>query len=86
MSDFGQYMSAQEVTRTASANRNYASVNLELAKIKERLAEIRSQHDPVAKLLEEIGIEVERGNDGYEKGRKLLDRIATYVVFGNKDI
>lgn len=86
MSEFGEYMKAQEVTRTARANRENASARLELANIRERLAEIRSQHDPVAKLLVELGIDYSIGSDDYQKARKILDRIATYVVCGNKNI
>lgn len=50
MSDLGQYFTAQERTRTARERFNHAVVALELAQIKERLAEIKSQHEPLAQL------------------------------------
>ena len=84
MSDFGNYMTAQEKKRTAYAEYNYASKKLELAGIKERLAEIRSQHEPMAKLIKELGIDELYGED-YKKAQNILDRIATYVVCGNKN-
>ena len=48
---FLQYMTAQEERRAAKAELNYASVALERAYIRERLAKLRSQHEPLAGLL-----------------------------------
>lgn len=53
MSDFLHYMNAQSERREAYANYNAAGRGLELAQIRERLAEIKSQHDPLAKLIDE---------------------------------
>jgi len=47
MSDFAAYMNAQEKTRTARAERDYAGVKLGNARIFERLAMIKSQHEPL---------------------------------------
>lgn len=51
MSDFGHYMTAQAEKRAAYERYNYAASALETAQIKERLAEIKSQHNPLAALL-----------------------------------
>ena len=65
--EFGRFMAAQEKTRTARAEFNSAQLKLDLAGIRERCAEVISQHQPVASLgLDRIALE------------KLLD----YVVFG----
>jgi hypothetical protein len=51
MDDFGNYMKAQAEQRAAYERYNYAGAALENAQIKERLAEIKSQHEPLAGLL-----------------------------------
>lgn len=71
MSDFLHYMNAQEKTRTAYERYNYAGTALENARIHERLAEIKSQHEPLASLLNEK-----------LSGRERLYAAAFYVVFG----
>ena len=48
--EFLDYMLQQARKETAFARYNHASVALENAQIKERLAEIRSQHEPLASL------------------------------------
>jgi hypothetical protein len=48
---FSRYMLAQEERRTAYERYNYAGAALELARIRERLAEIGSQSEPLASLL-----------------------------------
>lgn len=50
-SDFSAYMLAKEGAKRAYADYNAASTGLNLARINERLAEIKSQHDPLATLL-----------------------------------
>lgn len=50
MTDLAAYFAAQTEKRRAYAAYNYAGADLELAEIKERLAEIRSQHEPLAKI------------------------------------
>lgn len=51
MDDFGNYMKAQAEKRAAYERYNYAGAALETAQIKERLAEIKSQHEPLNGLL-----------------------------------
>jgi len=71
MSDFGDYMWAQSRRQTAYERYNYASVALRLAQIKERLAEIKSQVEPLDTLLGEALSERDR-----------LYAAAHYVVVG----
>lgn len=89
--DFNTYMLRQ--TERESAYQDYcrASARLELTQIKERLAEIRSQHEPISNLLKELKFCKDCNNNVYlcsckQDNRKILDRIATYVVCGNKNI
>ena len=60
MSDLLQYFYAQEHTRAEREHHNYAGATLELAQIKERLAELKSQHEPLAGLIEKKMGERER--------------------------
>lgn len=71
MSDFLQYMKAQADSRAAMAEYNAASRALELAKIRERLAQIKSQHEPLHSLL-----------DARLSERDRLYEAAFYVVTG----
>jgi len=48
--DFPAYMAAQTETRLARAEANAASINVELRLMRERCAELMSQHEPVAAL------------------------------------
>ena len=68
---FSQYMLAQSRKETAYAQYNAASHYLEICQIKERLAEIQSQHEPIASLLNQSLSERER-----------LCATAFYVVIG----
>lgn len=52
MSDLIQYFRAQAERRAAVAQYDSASRQLTLAKIYERLAEIKSQHEPLSGLIE----------------------------------
>lgn len=65
------YKQAQTEREKAYERYNYASVALENAKIKERLAEIQSQFEPLASLMNNQTDERER-----------LYAAAFYVVFG----
>ena len=65
------YMLAIERKKAAYEKYNYASTNLEICQIKERLAEIWSQHEPLASLLNSKMTERER-----------LYAAAFYVVVG----
>ena len=68
---FTNYMNARTEKESAYNLYNYAGTKLELAGIRERLAEIESQHNPIANLLEKKMSERER-----------LCAIAFYVVIG----
>ena len=48
--DFPAYMTAQTETKLARAEANAASTNVELRLMRERCAELMSQHEPVAGL------------------------------------
>jgi len=50
-SDFATYMHAQDKTRLARCEMEKAHARLTLAEIRERLAEVRSQFDPLAGLV-----------------------------------
>ena len=71
MSDFSEYMKAKAERQTADANYNYASAKLKNAQIKERLAEIKSQCEPLDSLMKRDLLERDR-----------LYASACYVVFG----
>jgi hypothetical protein len=60
MDDFGNYMLAQAEKKTAYERYNYAGEALENARIKERLAEIKSQREPLARLMTQMMSERER--------------------------
>ena len=71
MSDLSAYFTAQEKKKAAYQQYNYAGAHLENCQIFERLAEIKSQHDPLASLLEKPMSERDR-----------LYAAAFYVVVG----
>lgn len=71
MSDFSAYMLRQAETRAAFEGYNAAGSALELARIRERLSEIKSQSEPLAGLLTKRMSERER-----------LHAAAFYVVIG----
>jgi hypothetical protein len=71
MSDFAAYMLAQSEQRAAFQAYCYAGAKLENAQIKERLAQIKSQHEPLAGLMDEAMSERDR-----------LHAAAFYVVVG----
>ncbi len=73
MSDLGNYFRAQAETEAARQLYNYAGVKLELCKIKERLAEIESQHEPISAVLK---------YGGNISHRDMIIRVAEYVVIG----
>lgn len=77
MSDFGDYQAAKDRREGAFQQYNYASQNLQNAQIHERLAEIKSQHQPLAAL---IGAEF--SDEEYRKIRDKLYAAAFYVVIG----
>lgn len=68
---FDKYLYKQAQKEAAYNLYNYAGAKLELTQIQERLAEIDSQHEPMASLLEEKMTE-----------RQRLYAIAFYVVVG----
>lgn len=57
---FANYTLAQEIKKAAYEQYNYASAHLENCQIRERLAEIGSQHEPLASLLGKQMTERER--------------------------
>lgn len=77
MSDFKHYMHAKSDKEAAFQQYNYASEKLRNAQIMERLAEIKSQHQPLASLVGEIASDEE-----YRKMRDKLYASAFYVVVG----
>jgi hypothetical protein len=74
MSDLEHYFKRQADTRAAVANANYANVAVDLARIRERLAECHSQSDPIRSIVE---------NPGKTERQKILI-IADYIVTGRK--
>ena len=50
MSDFANYMHKQDITARWRAEHNATSYALDLAQVKERCAELISQHEPVNSL------------------------------------
>ena len=71
MIEFAMYQKAKAETRAARNEYNYSSVALELAEIKERLAEMASQHEPLAALRDTAMTE-----------RDMLYAAAYYAVVG----
>ena len=71
MNEFANYQTAKAEAQAAYERRNYAGAALELARIKERLAEMASQHEPLASL---------RDADMTERDR--LYAAAHYAVVG----
>lgn len=65
--DFGKYMHAQTETKLARAEANAASVTVELRLMRERCAELMSQHEPMA----ELGLD-----------RELVRQVLHYVQCG----
>lgn len=53
MSEFMKFMHEQEKVATARSEYNAASLKLDNANIRCRLAELESQHEPLASLLKE---------------------------------
>lgn len=66
--------------RLARARREAAGYALELAEIRYRCAELRSQHEPLARLLLSLGLKL--GDKGYEQTRHQLFCAASYAVYG----
>ena len=56
MSELDQLFRAQKESEAACNLYNYAGQKLQLAKIKERLAFLRSQHEPLASFIQDKGI------------------------------
>jgi hypothetical protein len=71
MSDLQSYFLAQAKTEAARYQREAAAFRLELCKIRERLAEIKSQHEPL-----------DSWSDGDSVIRNSIYNAAFYVVVG----
>jgi hypothetical protein len=80
MTDFSAYQSRKTATEAAYNNYCYAGAKLENARIHERLAELKSQHDPLNKM---IGLPVSDPN--YLAMREKLYAAAFYVVVGREE-
>lgn len=75
-SSFSNYLHATTVREKAYERYNYAASALKLAKIEERLAEIKSQHEPVNSLGQRIICNI--------TARESFESICDYVVLGKK--
>jgi hypothetical protein len=78
MIKFAKYQTAKAEAKAAYELYNYAGIALELAQIKERLAEMASQHEPLAAL-----------RDAEMSERDRLYAAAHYAVVGrlpNKEV
>ena len=73
MSDSANYQYRQECTRTARAEHQAASYKLELCQVRERLAELKSQHDPLHSMVLKV-LHTQSRDDVYAA--------AFYVVVG----
>ena len=60
MSDYLIYLQRQSETKAAMQQYNYAGANLDRAQIYERLAQIKSQHEPLAGLADAAMTERDR--------------------------
>ena len=78
MSSFSEYMAAKTATESARNQRDYASEKLKNAMIRERLAEVQSQYDPVDKLCQGLDIPDKNLEELHGRFRDL----AFYVVVG----
>lgn len=82
MSDFSRYLIANREVEVAIQQNNYAGQRLENARIKERMAEVISQSEPLNTFLKSLNLEV-----GMEKRalvRLEIIKIIEYVVIGKK--
>ena len=79
MSDFQAYMNMQDRTKTAYSEYCNAGSKLTLAKINERLAEIKSQYEPIATL---VGVDEREAPNTYSDYREKMYAAAYYVVRG----
>lgn len=79
MSDFIRYMERQAETRAARARHDAADARLQIALIMERLAELKSQHSPLADIIVESGLSC---NDPKKSPREALYAAAFYAVIG----
>jgi hypothetical protein len=75
--NYFKYLMQRAETRAASCNYNHASVALKIAEIEERLAELKSQEEPLRTLM---GLQIDE--------REKLCAAAHYVVCGRipKDV
>lgn len=76
---FNYYLHRQDKTAAARAEVSAASRKLELSQIHERLAELKSQHEPLAKMIEELRA---HGDLDRDRLREALYASAFYVVAG----
>jgi hypothetical protein len=75
------YMIAQEHRQRMYAEYNAAARGLEMASVKERSAEVRSQSEPLHTLLRKLGFDRVLDESRVEM-RELLCGLAEYVAYG----
>jgi len=74
------YRTAQTETKRTRAEWELASVNYDAAKVKERMAEMVCQCDPLDKILSQHGFA--RGMPGTPAARRACLKAAFYAVYG----
>lgn len=84
MSDLLHYFKAQAETQAAKNLASYAHAKVELCQIYERLAELKSQHEPLASMANKIVAENPKGAS-YEVVRAALYSAAFFAVIGRRD-
>lgn len=77
---FHRYRVTREELQAARNLHNYAGAALELATIRDRVAELGSQHDPLASMLAAIGINQE--SPEYEKLRDFGNAVGHFILTG----
>lgn len=78
---FSKYLLAQAEKRTAYNDYCRAGTALELAQIRERLAELASQYDPIHEDVDKLGVSENLG----KLIRTEILHFCRYVVTGRKD-
>jgi hypothetical protein len=78
---FQQFMLAKSQKDESYANYNHAAQKLEVRQIEERLAEVRSQTDPIAESIARLGVDKNLEN----LIRMEIEHFCRYVVTGRKD-
>lgn len=80
--DFSSYANRRNITEAAVQAHNYAGQKLENARIHERLAELKSQHDPLASLIATLPNAPYPHSPEYTELREAIYAAAFFVVIG----